>query len=494
MRRKKVDIYKERSEYLNKYCPYRMTYWSDFDYSILTNMIECFMRKGYKKDDRKFNDIIIMADTETSKNEPNKMEKGQYIPVDNYVVAWTISMRAYHTNIVTLYGRTPRDMIECILQIHEALRGDDTYLYFHNLSYDWWFLRKFFFERMGYPQRQLNTKPHYPIMIEFANGIKVRDSLILSQRSLDKWAKDMMVEHKKAKGLWDYDLIRDQNTELSQDELEYIEHDTLAGVECLDATLVHLNKSLASIPYTATGIPREEVRRRGKSNNAHDNFKKLMGDYNQQLILEQVYHGGYTHANRYLVDELIEGETKCYDFASSYPYSMLAYKYADEKFTPYEACKPEHILRNSDNYVWICELIMLKPELKSPAIQMPALQFSKCLKSMNAINDNGRILKAEYVEIYVTNVDLEVLCQQYTAEEMLCVDVLVAHASYLPQWFTDYVYECFVQKTILKGGDPVAYAIAKARVPSILYMECVCRSRLRMILLSHMKILHILST
>ena len=42
-----------------------------------------------------------------------------------------------------------------------------------------------------------------------------------------------------------------------------------------------------------------------------------------------------------------------------------------------------------------------------------------------------------------------------------------AEKDYLPRWYTDYVFECFKDKTMLKGGDPVAYALAKAKVNSL---------------------------
>ena len=79
---------------------------------------------------------------------------------------------------------------------------------------------------------QLNIKSHYPLFIEFDNGLMFKDSLILAQRSLEKWSADMDVEHQKAVGLWDYDKIRMQDDYLDNYEKTYIEHDTLAGVEC----------------------------------------------------------------------------------------------------------------------------------------------------------------------------------------------------------------------------------------------------------------------
>ena len=42
-----------------------------------------------------------------------------------------------------------------------------------------------------------------------------------------------------------------------------------------------------------------------------------------------------------------------------------------------------------------------------------------------------------------------------------------AEKQYLPRWFTDYVFECFQKKQLLKGGDPVQYSIAKATVNSL---------------------------
>ena len=67
--------------------------------------------------------------------------------------------------------------------------------------------------------------------------------------------KDMQVDHLKSTGKWDYNKLRTQHDTLSSDELEYIEHDTLAGVECIDKTIQALNKKIWSLPYTATRIP-----------------------------------------------------------------------------------------------------------------------------------------------------------------------------------------------------------------------------------------------
>lgn len=445
---------------------YTMRHFKRFNYDILK---EFYYEVRPCKDRDTYNDCIIMFDTETSKKVLGSVDK------DNHVVAWTISIRAFNKNIVTLYGNRPDECVECIAKIHEYLPGEYTYFFAHNLPYDWTFLELFFFEKFGYPITQLNTKSHYPISIKFLNGVILRDSLILAQRGLEKWGEDLDVEHQKATGKWDYDIIRNQNCIFTADELEYIEHDTLCGVECIDKLRRSLNKKVYQIPYTATGIPREEVRKRGKENKARDNYKRMALSYEQYTIAEQCYHGGFTHANRHLLDQIVgskEAPVQCFDFASSYPYCLLTEKFAVERFTPYKNCTIDFILQASKNYAFMFKLVMNNVEIKSYWNPMPALQFSKCVACINPILDNGRILKADYVEIWLTELDLQVISKYYKCDSHMCINVNMAYKDYLPRWFTDYVFECFRAKTTLKGGDPVAYALAKARLNS-LYGMCV---------------------
>lgn len=460
---------------------YKFVHYKKFDYNILKYI--WYLHSAGSGDPSSYNDVIIMADTETSKKKPDVWDpdEKQWITGQNHVVCWTISIRAYHHNIVTLYGRKPSKMIETIQRIHDNMNGEKTVIYYHNFSYDHTFLRKFAYSDWGIPVHQLNVKSQYPIYIEYANGLIFKDSLILAQRKLEKWASDLNVEHQKAVGLWDYEKIRNQDTKLDADELEYIEHDTLAGVECIDATLGALNKKITSVPLTATGIPREQTRKRGKRK-AHEFFQKIALTLKQYKKFVKMFHGGYTHGNRHFINTLITkidkmfGEVICRDFASSYPYIMCAFKFPMEKFTPIDNCKAEFILENMNEYAFAFKFIATNITLKSDMEPMPALQFSKCEKTINAILDNGRVLAANYVEIYLTEWDLAVIMDQYEIKGgHICCDLEMAEKGYLPRWFTDYVFEAFTNKTFLKGGDAVLYSIAKALVNS-LYGMTVQRS------------------
>ena len=247
----KRELEEKRARYVSEHNRYKMIHWQRFNYKILDNVMYSTRTGKRSGGGKSFSDAIIMADSETSK----KRKKGAY---HNHVCAWTISIRAFNQNIVTLYGKRPDNFCDCLQKIREHLSGDNVVVYFHNLPYDWVFFELFLFEKFGTPDKQLNIRSHYPLFVTFQNGIQLRDSLILAQRSLEKWAADLEVEHQKSVGKWDYDKIRNQKgDDFTPDELEYIEHDTLAGVECIQKTLDALGKKIYTAPYTSTGIVRD---------------------------------------------------------------------------------------------------------------------------------------------------------------------------------------------------------------------------------------------
>lgn len=54
----------------------------------------------------------------------------------------------------------------------------------------------------------------------------------------------------------------------------------------------------------------------------------------QYELLTACYHGGYTHANRYYVNQLITEPVECYDFTSSYPARIVYEKFPMTNFVP----------------------------------------------------------------------------------------------------------------------------------------------------------------
>ena len=439
--------------------PYKLMKYNEFDYSIL-KYINKVTRAGSRKHGKQvYNDCFIMADTETSKKKKN--EKGP-----NHVCAWSLAIRAYHKNVVCLYGTRPNELVECLNNILKYMPADHTICYFHNLAYDYVFLRKFLFNSFGTPVNQLNTKPYYPISIRFKNKLELRDSLILAQCKLEKWADDLDVEHKKAVGSWDYEKIRNQNGKFSKDELLYIQNDVLAGVECLDTLCTNLNKHVYSMPYTATGVPRDETRSIGRKNKARQTFNKCVGSWTVQMMLELLFHGGYCHCNHNTAG-WIQDWAECRDFTSRYPASFILYKYPMDKFRKADGeWSAEEILASSDDYAFMFVLSVTEVELKDPFYPMPMLQSSKLLHYDLKVEDNGRVVRAKFASIVFNEYDLKLFLSMYKFREIRITDVYYAGKDYLPRWFTDYVFQLFKDKSALKGIDPILYAIAKSKLNS----------------------------
>jgi len=249
--------------------------------------------------------------------------------------------------------------------------------------------------------------------------------------------------------------------------MEYIENDTLAGVECLDSLKHALGKDIGTLPYTATGIVREDVKKAGKQAGYHSTFTEIAPSEDLQAKLEQAYHGGFTHANRHTVGQVIN-DVECRDFASSYPFVLLSEKYPVEAFREIENKSVDYILRNSENYAFLLKFVAVGIELADPNYPMPPLQMSKCIRTINAIVDNGRVLCADYVEIELTEQDIAVLAEHYKWQKHCCCDVYVSRKEYLPHWLTGKIFKYFKNKTQLKGSpDKVAYDLEKAKVNSI---------------------------
>ena len=444
---------------------YQIAFWADYDFSALAILPSIRRRGMYQKGS--ICNAWIMGDTETSKKPVGE---------HNHVCAWSISIRSCHNNIVSLWGRNPLELLFTIRKLTQYCKGD-IIIYFHNLAYDYIFLRKFLFMTFGTPNKQLATKSHYPILIEW-DGLILKDSLILAQRKLEKWADDLGAEHKKAVGKWEYNKIRTQNENFTSDELLYIVNDTLAGVECLDILATSLKKNIQSIPFTATGIIRDHIRKVGKLNKAHDLFERLVPSFEVNEILESVYHGGYTHGNRYFYDRLVTCEEigqliRGYDFKSSYPFCMLTTRVPMSRFIHVNDRKIADILRLSNKYAFITLVTMFDVCLKDLSYPMPMLQKSKCVELINPVLDNGRVISADIVKIYLNEIDLQLFDMQYNTSFDHCSDVYCSNKDYLPRWFRDEIFELFKKKcTIDKKADPIAYGLAKSMLNSSYGMCC----------------------
>ena len=225
--------------------------------------------------------------------------------------------------------------IESFLEVLKDLPDDMQYLiYVHNLSYEMQFL-----QNILHITDMFARAPHKPFKFrsEEFPYIEFRCSYILSNLSLEKWGNELGVE--KLVGDLDYNIIRtpfhyDPGTEtitgtpLFDFELDYCEQDVRvvnAGI----ADLLKIYVDVWDIPLTSTG----KVRRKVKETVCKDKvyMKKikltLPDNADEYALLQSVFAGGYTHANRRYLGKTVEGCIHHRDVASFYPTCLCAFKY-----------------------------------------------------------------------------------------------------------------------------------------------------------------------
>ena len=338
-------------------------------------------------------------------------------------------------------------------------------IYVHNLSYDYVFLRNRLIENYGYPINSLAVKTHKYVSMDFG-FYEFRDSYILTQKSLAKLTADEEVEIEKAVGFWDYSKLRSPHSFRSDKEKFYVNVDTISLCLALRSVMNSRKVNTGNCPLTSTGFIRNEARRRSRiireGKKWRNKFQELSLSFEDYCFLEKVFHGGYTHANRYYIGEILYN-LKSFDFASSYP-SVLLYK----KFpmTPFKRGNftIKQILETMENYAYFGTLVMKNVRFKTDEA-MPSIAKAKCeIISKDAIIDNGRVISADMIVIPFSDPDLDIYLQYYDYDYANIKDVRYAKKDYLPDWFREFVQELYFNKCTLKEEDPTNYAISKSYI------------------------------
>lgn len=432
-----------------------------FNFDLL-NYGEFITRIKWKKR-MNYYDRIITLDTETTKYDDETV----------FVTDWSITIE----EISCIYGHHVRDCVNTISKIMQTLGCDETHrivIYVHNFPYDYMFLRNHLFETFGSPVQYLATKPHKYVNMIFSGGLEFRDSYILTQRSLDRFCKDMGTASQKQTGSWDYTKFRTPGSTRSEEETKYFLMDTIALNEALRVFMNQHSVNVSNCELTNTGFVRKaglQAKRNGDSF-WNSKFREMRLDLTQYRILEEVYHGGYTHANRYHIGELAN-EITSYDFASSYPSIMCYEKFPMGKFMALDNCTIDDIFDLQDDYAFFGYLYMTGVECRRDC-PMPPIAYHKLKRCSNDfLCDNGKLISASEIIVPFSDPDLEFIIDCYDFDKIDVVKCYYTKKDYLPDWFTrDFLMPLYENKCTLKGVDDVLYMLSKGMLNS-LYGMCV---------------------
>lgn len=336
-------------------------------------------------------------------------------------------------------------------------------IWVHNLAYEFQFLCNIVtwekvFARA--PRKPIKAScSEYPL-IEF------RCTYYLTRLSLESWGKQLGVH--KAVGDLDYDILRTPLTPLTDAELHYGEQDCLV-VEAGIKDYLKKYKKLRNIPLTQTGTVRREVKDMLTCDKQYVRFiKKLVPRSAAEYArLKRVFSGGYTHANQLYSNKKVEELIEHYDFASSYPAVMLAEKYPMSGWY-YNGV---NVIPPDEDFEDMAFIFYL--EFKN----IDSISFNTYIQASRATGtgfrfDNGRILHADTLELYITEQDWITIRNNYEWEYMNVRRVWRCKKDYLPVPFLKYVLELYKNKTSLKNvaGYEDLYLQSKQYINSLFGM------------------------
>ena len=252
-----------------------------------------------------------------------------------WVYSWAVTLDDY-----IVFGRYPSEFVSFLDKIKELIE-DDTLLYIgvHNLSYDYTFFRPWLIDSYGKPDKEFWMSPHKCIYAEVGN-FRLYDRLILSNRSLRKWGKDLGVEHiKRLEPKQYYSEILYPDSELTEENIQYQIIDVVSLKECIRAQLdLFGDRYIWEAPLTSTGYGRRDMKRYYDEFN-RDNKNAALWEFQRSKLTPLMYQrnkeafkGGFVHGNEDYRDQTKKGNGKHADFRSHYPTQLRIRKYPRGKF------------------------------------------------------------------------------------------------------------------------------------------------------------------
>ncbi len=399
--------------------------------------------------------------------------------------AWVLGI-----NGKCIIGRTYKqlwDSLDKISNFYGLNENRRMIFYIHNLSFEFQWFRKW---RNWI--KVFATEERTPLYALDDKGIELRCSYLLSGYSLNNVAKNLTTyKTRKMVGDLDYKLVRHSETPLTEKEIGYILHDGLVVMCYIQEEIESHHNNITLLPFTKTGKVRTYIRKLclydGKHHRNAWKFRKYsnmmkslpissLQEYEQ---LKRAFHGGFTHANGFYVNQTINNVTS-FDFTSSYPYVMISEKFPMERGELIEIHNKDEFYYNLNRYSCLFDVKFIN--IKSEIIFEHPISISKCFHLKNYSSDNGRLVEAEEISITITEQDFAIIRKFYSWEHMKIKNFRRYKRGYLPHDFVRGILTLYKKKTELKGVEEsiVEYMNSKEMLNSC-YGMCVtdiCRTEI----------------
>lgn len=394
-------------------------------------------------------DMVCAFDIETT-----------YLPEleQSFMYVWQFQFGVY-----TIMGRTWEEFKDLVQRIKSALHGNERLVcYVHNLSFEFQFLRGIY----PFSAKEVFCMDRRKIArCEMDQCIEFRCSYIHSNMSLDQFTKKMGCTVRKLTGQFDYSKIRYPWTELTDLETAYCINDVLSLREAIMREMAVDGDTLETIPLTSTGYVRRKCKTVMRSRPAfHSYISDQLPDYELYVALREAFRGGNTHANRWKAGKILT-DVHSVDRSSSYPDVLVNHLYPVSFWHRRGPCSMDRFLQNKNVHHRACliRIALFNVKLRNYYNGCPYLSKDKCRLVHGAICDNGRILCAQYLECTITDIDYDIIADQYSWDNPCIYDSWYARYGRLPEEFINVINAMYRDKTALKGNPENAVLYEKIK-------------------------------
>lgn len=417
--------------------------WNEFPFEILKkDIVKSGKHKMYQRHPMTF-------DIETSKIP--KDNEGHY---EAFMYIWQVCIEG---NVV--FGRRWEELqefMEKVVNAYKLSESERVVVYVHNLSFEFQFIQDYFkfVDVFAMASRSILTAK--------TAHLEFRCSYKLSNMSLAKFIENTPnTLHYKGVDDLDYEIVRTPDTPLTEVEYGYCFNDVKGLYECVMELLKEDN--IATIPLTSTGYVRRDCRNAmNKNKNNRKMFLRSRLTLLQYKLLRECFRGGNTASDRYLTN-LILKLVGSYDLSSSYPFQMIAREYPLGKWNYGVIPDIKTLEEYNRKYCTIARYTFKNIRLRDEK-PIPYIPQSKCL----ALGDdreiyNGRILHADLLTISMTNIDYDIVKEQYEYDEIAVEEFHYSRKGLLPKELRDTIMYYFEKKSELKGDEEHYYEYMKSK-------------------------------
>ena len=363
-------------------------------------------------------------------------------------------------------------------QILTVLKQMRKYARKHNASWFVWIANESFefqFFRTRLKIKSVFAKQSRQPLYFNIDRIHFADALAITGGSLEHLSKTYTRTQKQV-GSLDYSKPRSWKTPLTDTEKNYCFCDTEILSEFFDyIKQTYIDHDLP-IPYTQTGIIREEVKTGARSAHGVMQFIQSALPVSRKEYdawMSKLFRGALTHACAFLANTVHEN-VYGYDITSSYPAVMLQEYYPMSQFLPVNLQHDGHLITDPLIETHCCMFIADFYGIN--ALTMHTIEsHHKIITESGALYDNGRLISANHIRVHMTELDYENYLMFYKWDRIEISCAKAAARGRLPNYLLQPLLKWYVKKLQLKKwckqhginpDDYPPYRIAKAMVNS----------------------------